>query len=236
MLLCPNCHKRIDDLQPDAFTAELLMDMKERHLSHTSDAWRPDERLISAVAEDMVSFCIGRLRQRGVTEVEDEIEDHEMGSSGIGYQSDTVGPIEARQMWLESRSSSDRLVAANVRHGSGTVPLSVLAKVAGAKVGRVEATLDGATSETQATFTDPSIPPSDGELDGPEPIAFETLSDAQQNGLVRSHTIEVGSVGPIDDLTEDDRRRVAEEYIVEHGTGVFVEPDEDTVGERGRTR
>lgn len=103
MLLCPNCHKRIDDLEPERFTVQALIEMKERHLAHGSDEWRPDASLVSRIAEDMVAYVVDRLSAGGSGASEyDGGPTGVMGSSGAGYLSDDIGPLEARQMWVQA--------------------------------------------------------------------------------------------------------------------------------------
>lgn len=45
MLLCPNCHRRIDRLEPDNYPPGRLMEMKRRHEERCSERWASDERL-----------------------------------------------------------------------------------------------------------------------------------------------------------------------------------------------
>jgi hypothetical protein len=105
MLLCPNCHKRIDDLEPERFTVEVLQAMKERHLSRDTEGWKPDPEFVSSVAEDMVEFFLARFASP-TSPTEDDDEDDVphgvMGSSGVGYMSETVGQREARQMYVDA--------------------------------------------------------------------------------------------------------------------------------------
>ena len=102
ILLCPNCHKRIDDLEPERFTVQALQAMKERHLQHRSDEWQPSAATLSQVAEDMVAYFIERLgRGSAQHESDDDAPTGVMGSSGIGFMSESVGPLEARQMWVD---------------------------------------------------------------------------------------------------------------------------------------
>jgi hypothetical protein len=105
ILLCPNCHKRIDDLEPDRFAVAALQAMKERHLSRDTEGWKPDPEFVSRVAEDMVEFFLTRLAS-ATSSAEDDDEDDVphgvMGSSGVGYMSETVGPREARQMYVDA--------------------------------------------------------------------------------------------------------------------------------------
>lgn len=102
MLLCPNCHKRIDDLEPERFTVQMLIEMKERHLAHAGTGWQPDAAIVSRIAEDMVAYVVERMGQgRFDAEEHDGAPSGVMGSSGAGYMSDEIGPIEARQMWVQ---------------------------------------------------------------------------------------------------------------------------------------
>ena len=104
LLLCPNCHKHVDDVEPDRFTIDDLRQMKERHLSHAAEDWRPHPATVSQVAEDMVAYFVERIRRTsdGVDFDDDDAPKGVMGSCGIGYLSDEVGPIEARQMWVDA--------------------------------------------------------------------------------------------------------------------------------------
>lgn len=47
MLLCPNCHRRIDRLEPDQHTPEMLREMKARHIEHCRESmeWASDSQL-----------------------------------------------------------------------------------------------------------------------------------------------------------------------------------------------
>ena len=47
IVLCPNCHDMVDELQPDRFTSEMLLDMKRRAEEHAApvDSWATEEQL-----------------------------------------------------------------------------------------------------------------------------------------------------------------------------------------------
>lgn len=119
MLLCPNCHRRVDDLEPGRFTVDDLQTMKERHLSRSSDGWKPTPHFVSQVAEDMVDYLLSRLTGAGPSSADADDDDAPtgvMGSSGIGFMSDTVGANEARQMWADAwRRGSTEVQRANAR-------------------------------------------------------------------------------------------------------------------------
>ena len=58
MLLCPNHHKTIDWLDPDAYPPELLIEIKERHISHGApDDWT-DEATAEKFAVEAVRYAI----------------------------------------------------------------------------------------------------------------------------------------------------------------------------------
>ena len=84
MLLCPNCHKRIDDLEPDRFNIEALLEMKERHLAHRPERSLDDD-LTQSATRDMIAYFIEHRhsRVRG-------------GSQGRMNAAVTQGPIRVR--------------------------------------------------------------------------------------------------------------------------------------------
>jgi DNA-binding XRE family transcriptional regulator len=45
MLLCPRHHKRVDQLEPDEFPPDRLLDMKEKHERSTAHDWASDDEL-----------------------------------------------------------------------------------------------------------------------------------------------------------------------------------------------
>jgi hypothetical protein len=67
MLLCPNHHTEIDDLDPDAYTVERLIKMKEDHESRGNPVWAPEEQL-----ESFATLLIVEYRRSVVTPEPDE--------------------------------------------------------------------------------------------------------------------------------------------------------------------
>ena len=57
MLLCPNCHTRIDELEPDEHPVERLVAMKERHLEHHAfEPWASEEQLVRYTVMAVVEY------------------------------------------------------------------------------------------------------------------------------------------------------------------------------------
>lgn len=87
---------------------------------------------MSQVAEDMVDYLLNRLGGAAPSladaEDDDDVPSGVMGSSGIGYMSDTVGAIEARQMWVDAwrqgSTEAERATCAGRTAGSASCPKS----------------------------------------------------------------------------------------------------------------
>jgi hypothetical protein len=133
MLLCPNCHKRIDELEPERFDVDTLTEMKARHLSHMSD-FRPDPTTVQFVVNDMIRYLVERRQSSGgdVTNVAGDLEltgatevekipgrwrAHEHAATAAGV-SETAGTAKAS---TEAPESNDVAVAAVASVGVGAL-------------------------------------------------------------------------------------------------------------------
>ena len=59
MLLCPNHHKLIDDLEPDAYPVAMLVKMRDQHVERAQDAcWRPSEAEQTAFAREAIEDAV----------------------------------------------------------------------------------------------------------------------------------------------------------------------------------
>lgn len=57
MVLCPGCHKRVDDLEPDDHPVERLEEMRRRHLEHeAATPWATDNQLEHFVGLALIAY------------------------------------------------------------------------------------------------------------------------------------------------------------------------------------
>ena len=57
ILVCPNCHRLIDRLDPETHTVEVLLAMNQRHESRSEPHWAPDEAL-TTFAEYVIAILV----------------------------------------------------------------------------------------------------------------------------------------------------------------------------------
>ena len=164
----------------------------------------------------------------------DAVDDVLSVLSGFGGENVARSTPSGAQVWEESRGNvtvtgrSGEFVSGEEDRADATVAPEVVEETA-----EVPTPLPDASS-------DPRVRVNPGTLD------VERVDDVSPSGTTsasvsgtastETQTIDLPSISRVDQLTDDERAQVAEDYVAEHGLDEFVEPDEDTVGERGLTR